>query len=188
MKGLVILLLLPLLLGDSTSEFGSDFSETEYNCSSDSDCWQYGNYNCCFDGICYDRDNCCHNNYDCNSNCCIKGRCESTPRCGGCSNDSVCQRTKCCRDNHCLIRNDNCCVKDLDCSSDCCINEYCERTKKCGKTCKENSHCPKSDCCKRSECVEWYYCNVLLSVMIAFACIIIIGLIIGIIAACYKNR
>ena len=179
MKGLVILLLLPLLLGDSTPELVSDFPETGYGCSSDSDCWDYEDspYNCCIDGICYSRYPCCHGHHTCISNCCIDNQCEATSDCGGCSVNSQCQLTKCCRNNSCILGNEICCSRTSDCSSNCCINQQCERSRECGG-CTKNSNCIKSNCCKDNECMQWDECYGAIFIIVFLGSVLVfIGLI-----------
>ena len=100
MRGLVILLLLPLFLGDSTPELVSDSSETAPTCRSDSDCRD--GYNSCIDGECQHLPGYCKRNSDCDTNCCFLNSCVSSAVCNLCSSDSDCYETNCCKNYECV--------------------------------------------------------------------------------------
>ena len=100
MRGLVILLLLPLFLGDSTPELVSDFSETRPTCEYDSDC--RSGYNCCIFNQCRFRLSCCHYHRDCSTNCCYGNTCMGSSICDFCFSSSDCYETNCCKDNLCV--------------------------------------------------------------------------------------
>jgi len=188
MKGLVILLLLPLLLANSTPELVSDSPETAPTCLADTDCFLSGElYNCCIDGICYIRLKCCHGNNECDSNCCIGGECEATSDCKPCSNNSECVKTKCCRDDSCVPKDDNCCVESSKCSSNCCLEGYCvEETSKC-ESCTMDSDCIRTQCCKDGQCMKWHNCNILLLIILSIAGLLIL-IAIGVTIFCCKQK
>jgi len=183
MKDLVILLLLPLLLGDPTPELVSDYPETAPTCYYDSDCLDYEDYNCCIGGICYYKYDSCDDKGDCDSNCCILGKCKPTSDCKSCSENSECEKTKCCKDDSCVPSENICCDKKYDCISNCCLNEYCEPTKQCGP-CKNDSDCLRSGCCKNGDCMRWYECDntqfwIIVGIAVGAVVLIVVGGIIG---------
>ena len=102
MRGLVILLLLPLFLGDSTPELVSDSSEIRPTCEHDSDCKGQSKYNCCIDGECFIMTSCCHSHRDCDTNCCILNNCAGSSLCKLCLSNSHCDETNCCKDYECV--------------------------------------------------------------------------------------